>query len=71
MTTKPGMQSLTGIDYELTGPDYITFWAAPDVAKEFAQFGSFHKLADSDRYTLYVDGRFDFDEVLAYIKNYC
>ena len=71
MTTKPVMQSPTAIDVAVKENGYVSFWAAPDAAKEFEQFGKLSKWeGDTEKYTLYVDGRFNFNAVVAYIKNY-
>ena len=47
----------------------IRFYASREAASEFSEFG---KLEDAweNAYWLRVDPRFDFDEVLAYIKDY-
>ena len=72
MTTKPVMQSLAAIDVSIKEAEYVSFWASPDAAKDFEQFGQLKKWAKaSEKYSLDVNGRFDFDEVVAYIKKYC
>lgn len=71
MTTKPVMQGPTAIDVAFKEQGYVSFWTTPDAAKEFEQFGGLKKWDEKpNKYTLYVDGRFDFDEVVAYIKDY-
>jgi len=47
---------------------FITFYATPDAASEFAEFGKLEKV--NELYWLWIDGRYDFDEVVAYIKAY-
>ena len=60
------------IGMELSTARHVTFWAEPDVAAEFEKFGSLHKWrAFTDKYSLRVNGRFNFDEVVDYIKSFC
>jgi len=50
---------------------FIVFYASQEAMLEFSDFGQILKHKSSkDRYTLYVDKRFDFSEVLEYIRNY-
>ena len=71
MIAKPVMQNSPVINFTSKESGYISFWATPDAAKEFEQFGQIFEWGDgSEKYSLYIDDRFDFDEVLAYIKNY-
>ena len=53
--------------------NHITFYATPDAASDFAQFGQLKKRQDAGlleaRYSLDVNARYDFDEVVAYIKS--
>ena len=72
MTTKTVMQKPIAINFASKKWSYVSFYATPVDAKEFEQFGQiFEWGGDAEKYSLYVDGRFDFDEVLAYIKTYC
>ena len=48
----------------------IYFYASRDAANEFAEFGTVGQGGAVNLYCLIVDARFDFDEVLAYIKGY-
>lgn len=49
----------------------ITFYATQDAVTEFEGFGRIKNFDDiRDKYNLYMDARFDFAEVLAYIQNY-
>jgi hypothetical protein len=52
----------------------ISFYSSSDAVTEFETFGSIYRaIPDSQNvnlYRLFVDSRFDFDEVLAYIENY-
>ena len=71
MTTKPIMQKPIAIKFASKAQMYVSFWASPDAAKEFEQFGRIFKWGDdSEKYSLYINGRFDFDKVVAYIENY-
>jgi hypothetical protein len=47
----------------------IVFYASRDAAEDFSQYGTLFS-DPGNQYTLFVDGRFDFDEVVDYIKNY-
>ena len=47
---------------------FITFNASPDAITELAEFGRIYPV--EGYYELYVDRRYDFDEVVAYIENY-
>ena len=72
MTTKPVMQKLITIGVAKKEYNYVSFWAPADVVKEFEQFGKLTNWpSQPERYRLSVDGRFDFDEIVAYIENYC
>lgn len=48
---------------------FVSFYATPDAASEFAEFG---KLDDegTSKYILWVDTRYNFNEVVEYIKGY-
>ena len=72
MTTKPVKQNSPIIKFTSKELSYVSFYATPVDAKEFEQFGQIFEWGDDgEKYSLYVDSRFDFDEVVAYIKNYC
>jgi len=65
---KPKMKrevAIVSIDHTT---DSIMFTASREAAQKFAEFGSLLLLSRS--YHLKVDPRFDFHEVLQYIKNY-
>jgi len=47
----------------------IVLYASREAAQEFAEFGKMVS-DDNEKWFLYVDLRFDFHEVLQYIKNY-
>jgi hypothetical protein len=49
----------------------IFFDATADAASDFAEFGTLSSPEKtSSGYLLFVNGRFDFDEVVQYIENY-
>lgn len=48
---------------------FIVFVATPDAAGDMAQYGQLYPRT-AGRYVLYVDARYDFDEVVAYIERY-
>lgn len=47
----------------------IYFDASADAIGDFEEFGRIHHSGGSE-YQLYVDSRFDFKEVLEYVRNY-
>jgi len=50
---------------------HISFYASADAVEDFKEFGSIcQSLSDRERYSLYVDARYGFTEVLAYIENW-
>ena len=51
----------------------IDFYSTADAVIDFMQFGYLQKYGDGtsrDKYSLYVDPRYDFDEVVKYMENY-
>jgi len=49
----------------------IEFYGTPDAAKDFESFGEVAlNPGKQAQYTLYVDARYDFDEVVLYVENY-
>ena len=72
MATKPVMQTPIAINFASKKWSYVSFYATPVDAKEFEQFGQiFEWGGDAEKYSLSVDHRFNFDEVVAYIECYC
>lgn len=71
MTKKPTMQKEVAIEAVVPSAALVSFYATGDAASEFADYGRLTK-AESipNLYYLYVDRRFDFDEVVAFIENY-
>ena len=67
---KPQLKREVAVDGYVKSVGMIYFYASSDAAAEFSEFGSLHKDEHSEKYTLLIDRRFDFDEVLAYIQNY-
>lgn len=70
--TKPQPITEVGIATINPGTLFISVDATPDAASDLSEFGRLEK-ADSlgpNRYHLFVDARYNFDEVVAYIKNY-
>jgi len=68
---KPRMKSRLAIDAVFSDPSTINVYCDKVMAGELTQFG---RVADFPRarpnfYQISVDGRFDFNEVLAYIKD--
>lgn len=68
---KPQAKREVGVPYYSKEQKHITIHCGQDAITEFKDFGDVCLHTDkADRWTLYVDGRFDFDEVLAYIQSY-
>ena len=50
---------------------HISFYASADALEDFKEFGSISQaVSDKERYSLMVDARYDFAEVMAYIENW-
>lgn len=67
--TKSVQKCEVAIDTTLPLLRIIYFWATDDAAGEFASYGYLQK-QEMGNYQLLVDPRFDFDEVMTYIKTY-
>ena len=68
---KPTLKREVAVSLVLRSINAIGFHATDDAVTEFEQFGVLTEaLAISGGYRLYVDSRYDFDEVLAFIENY-
>lgn len=65
---KPKPRQKVAIASKLKNVRHIEFWASSSDASEFAQFGNMYR--SGEKYDLYVDARYDFNEVLRYITNY-
>ncbi len=71
MTDELEMKRKVAIKAMFKKRGYISFWTTPNIATEFAQYGDLHRWEkESNTYTLYVDGRFDFGEVVELLRNY-
>ncbi len=71
MTTTPVMQHEVAVDEVIQLQNYVTFWATPDAAQEFTQFGTVCPWKDiANKYHICIDKRYDFDEVVDYLQNY-
>lgn len=71
MMQKPQMKREVMVKNFYAGVGYIGFYSTADASTEFSEFGTL-RVSDSEDnlYYLYVDIRFDFDEVLEFIKGY-
>jgi len=67
---KPQPKTEVAINSCVPSLRYMTIFASADAATEFKDFGSLTLDKLIGWYTLFVDPRFDFDEVVAYIENY-
>ena len=66
---KPIPKTEVKIDWASRSLYMIRFFASNDAAVEFAEFGSL-SLGFAGGFTLFVDARYNFDEVVAYIEGY-
>lgn len=67
--TKPQPKCEVAIDLVLPTAGMIYFYASPDAIGDFEEFG-FVRSVGKWGHLLCVDGRYDFAEVVEYIKNY-
>ena len=67
---KPQIKREVAIKVSMQELGMICFYASPDAAQEFAEFGELELVRGSGYYCLRIDARFDFAEVEAYIKAY-
>lgn len=68
---KPMMKTEVAISEIMQEARYIWLYATPDAIDEFSGFGEAAKSTTTkDLYIIKVDARFDFDEVVEYIKGY-
>jgi hypothetical protein len=65
---KPRMKREVSIESIQHGESVI-FYASHEAASELSEFGTLFELNDG-KCLLYTDNRFDFAEVVEYIKNY-
>jgi hypothetical protein len=68
---KPVPQKEVAIDMIVRMLGLIVFYASNDAITEFAQFGHIVKHTETpEKYDLFVDARYDFDEVVKFIESY-
>ena len=70
MLKKPVMKKEVAVVYANAETRDIGFYSTQDAVTEFAEFGLLRKGYSPDRYVLSVDSRFDFTEVVDYMKAY-
>jgi hypothetical protein len=69
--TKPVPMKEVAIDLIVHPMRLIVFYASSDSITEFVQFGHVEAISEiPERYDLFVDARYDFNEVVDYIENY-
>jgi hypothetical protein len=68
MKTKPLPKREVAVLWEGKEVRYIGFQASSDAVNDFEDFGTICE--EADYLVLRVDGRYDFDEVLEYIREY-
>jgi len=73
---RPVMQTDFAVGGHYEGTGRISFYATEDIADAFEEFGWIHSEAyltsdgNCGRHSLYVDARYDFQEVLAYLQSW-
>lgn len=71
MKQLPVMKREVAVASENENQFLITFYSTRDALADIQQFGEVYPFSStSEKYFLYVDRRFDFADVLAYIENY-
>ena len=72
INVKPLMKSAVALDWYGKSEHVrcIYFWASADAITDFECFGNLHSATAPGHYVLYVDTRYDFDAVVAYIKGW-
>lgn len=69
MITKPVMKKEIGIFVAVKSVRFISGSGTNDALSELGEFGVVSTF-EKDRFSILVDPRFDFDEVVAFIENY-
>ena len=65
------MKREVAVEVALESVCQIIFYCTDDAISEFSQYGDLSKYFDTpQKYTLHVDARFDFEEVVKYIEGY-
>lgn len=70
MSKKPQPKREMAIRWANKGMRYISVNASSDAAAELTEYGLLVSGQRKSCYILYVDARYDFDEVVAYIESY-
>lgn len=68
---KPKMKSDVAIDTVIKSVRQIQFYAKGNTVADFVEFGKLYQgYKGCEHYDLCVDARYDFDEVVKFIKTY-
>ena len=67
---KPKVKSKVAILNMLEGTGDITLYATEEDMVNFAEFGHVEKWSVPNKYTISIDARYTFREVVTYIENY-
>lgn len=70
MTAKPTMRTEVAVSVVAETVRSIYFYATQDAVTEFTEFGEIEKAGSANYYRLEVDARFDFQEVVSFIRGY-
>lgn len=68
--TKPQMKTEIAISTFSLEHYWIGFYATPDAASAFSEFGDLRRAEDTNYYSLGVDRRYDILDVVRYIQEY-
>lgn len=66
---EPQMKRKVFIDSVSDSFRRITFYAPEEIKNALARFGTINEAPEKEKYDLYVDGRYDYHEVIDYIKS--
>ena len=68
---KPKPKTELALNTIIPSLGYTTFYATRDAAEMVAEFGDVKPYDEvKDKYTAIIDARYDFDEVISYLKGY-
>ena len=70
MVDKPKPKREAAVEWVGESIRTIYFYASRDACEDIAGFGDVEELTGKERYSIRVDARYDFQEVVDYIKNY-
>ena len=70
MTEKPQPKREVSISAMSPDKSIVYLYASKDAAEDIKEFGEMSQWTRPNQYRLQIDSRYDFQEVVDYIKNY-